>query len=249
MPIHIEEMNIAHFRMFYLKQPTFTFMKRIVLISILIASCAAIFAQENNAGNFKPVELPYATDALEPVISKETMELHYGKHLQNYVATLNKLVKSSSHKNSTIEEILMDSSGPLFNNAGQVLNHNLFFTQFSPDGGGSPKGELEKAIIHIWGSVENFKNEFLEAGSQFFGSGWIWLSCNNNGYLYITQEDDGSNPAASGLIPLLGFDLWEHSYYLDYNNRKSEHLEALWQIVDWDVIGERFSKRKTNLGG
>ena len=224
-------------------------MKRIIIISILITSCASIFAQENAAVNFKPVQLPYSADALEPVISKETIELHYGKHLQSYVNSLNKLVQSSKHKNSTIEEILMDSSGPLFNNAGQVHNHNLFFTQFSPDGGGSPEGELGKAIIHIWGSIENFKKDFIAAGSEFFGSGWIWLSCSNNGYLYITQEDDGSNPAASGLTPLLGFDLWEHSYYLDYNNRKTEHLEALWNIVDWSEISRRFSQRKTNLGG
>ncbi len=224
-------------------------MKKYMLISVFCLICCTLSAQKKETGKFGLIQLPYAADALEPVISQETIMLHHGKHLQNYVNTLNELVASSNHKNSTLEQIIFDSGGPLFDNAGQVLNHNLFFTQFSPDGGGSPTGELARAIIGTWGSFANFKKEFVKLGTQYFGSGWVWLSCNQNGALCITQEDDGSNPAAFGLVPLLGFDLWEHSYYLDYNNRRAEHLEALWKIVDWNVVAERFAQRENNFGG
>lgn len=224
-------------------------MKKLIIFCIAVLAYTNVIAQENETGKFSLIKLPYAADALEPAISEETIKLHHGKHLLNYVNNLNDLINTSAHKYSTLVEIVYDSNGPLFNNAGQVLNHNLFFTQFSPDGGGSPTGELARAIIGTWGSIDNFKKEFVKMGIQFFGSGWIWLACSENGALCITQEDDGSNPAAFGLTPLLGFDLWEHSYYLDYNNRKGEHLNALWNIVDWDVVAERYSNRNPNYGG
>ncbi len=224
-------------------------MKKLLITVIALIGFISLYAQNKEDGTFELIKLPYETDALEPVISEETVELHYGKHLLNYVNALNKLIVASPYKGSSLEEIIYNSSGPLFNNAGQVLNHNLFFTQFSPKGGGLPTGELARAIIGTWGSFDNFKKEFVKMGTQFFGSGWVWLSCDENGTLCITLEDDGSNPAVLGLLPLLGFDLWEHSYYLDYNNRKEEYLNALWEIIDWKVIAKRFEGWEFNFGG
>lgn len=189
---------------------------------------------------FELIQLPYAADALAPVISKQTIELHHGKHLQTYVNNLNNLVPGSKFENASIEEIVAESDGAIFNNAGQVLNHNLYFTQFSPNGGGKPSGKLAEAIDQAWGSFENFQKEFITAGTSLFGSGWAWLSKDKEGKLLITKEANGSNPVAKGLVPLLGFDVWEHAYYLDYQNRRPDHLNALWNIVDWNIVGERY---------
>lgn len=189
---------------------------------------------------FELIQLPYAADALEPVISKETIEFHHGKHLQAYVNNLNNLVPGTKFENAPLEQIVAESDGGIFNNAGQILNHNLYFTQFSPNGGGEPKGELADAIKATWGSFENFQKEFNTAGAGLFGSGWVWLAKDKDGKLSITKEPNGSNPVAKGLTPLLGFDVWEHAYYLDYQNRRPDHLTALWKIVDWDAVGKRY---------
>lgn len=189
---------------------------------------------------FELIQLPYEANALEPVISKETIDYHYGKHLQAYVNNLNKLIPGTEFENATLEEIVAGSDGALFNNAGQVLNHNLYFTQFSPDGGGEPTGKLAEAIQKTWGTFENFKKEFVNAGVGLFGSGWVWLAKDQDGKLSITKEANGSNPVAHGLTPLLGFDVWEHAYYLDYQNRRPDHLDTLWKIVDWDVVSDRY---------
>ena len=189
---------------------------------------------------FELIQLPYAANALEPVISKETIEFHHGKHLQAYVNNLNNLIPGTKFENAPLEQIVAESDGAIFNNAGQILNHNLYFTQFSPKGGGKPSGKLAEAIDKTWGSFENFQKEFNTAGAGLFGSGWVWLAKDKDGKLSITKEANGSNPVAKGLTPILGFDVWEHAYYLDYQNRRPDHLAALWKIVDWDAVGKRY---------
>ena len=186
--------------------------------------------------------LPYATNALEPVISQQTIEFHYGKHLQAYVNNLNSLVPGTEFEGKSVEEIVKTApDGAVFNNAGQVLNHELYFTQFAPKPALSePVGKLAEAIVKDFGSFDNFKKEFTAASVGLFGSGWAWLSVDKSGKLVITKEANGSNPVRAGLKPLLGFDVWEHSYYLDYQNRRADHINALWSIVDWDVVGSRF---------
>lgn len=186
-------------------------------------------------------KLPYATDALAPVISQQTIEFHYGKHLQTYVNNLNSLVPGTEFEGKTVEEIVATApDGAIFNNAGQVLNHTLYFTQFAgKPSQGEPSGKLAEAIVKDFGSFDNFKKEFTAAAVGLFGSGWAWLSVDKSGKLHITKETNGSNPLRAGLKPLLGFDVWEHSYYLDYQNRRADHVTALWSIIDWAVVGSR----------
>ena len=184
--------------------------------------------------------LPYALDALEPAISRRTMELHYGRHLPAYVDNLNRLIEGTALEGEELESVVLMAEGPLLDNAGQTLNHELYFLQFSPNGGGEPTGELRQAMMHRWGSVENFKTAMEEAGRTLFGSGWVWLAADRGGNLYILQEANGLNPVRRELRPLLGFDVWEHAYYLDYENRRSDHLKALWQIVNWPVVERRY---------
>ncbi|WP_424772553.1 superoxide dismutase [Porphyromonas endodontalis] len=186
--------------------------------------------------------LPYAADALAPVISKETVEFHHGKHLLAYVNTLNSLIPGTEFENADLLDIVRKSEGKIFNQAGQVLNHNLYFTQFGPNAGGAPKGALADAIAKEWGSFEAFQAAFLEACTGLFGSGWVWLASDENGVLTIEKEPNAGNPIRKGLNPLLGFDVWEHSYYLGYQNRRADHIKDLWSIVRWDVVEERYNK-------
>ncbi|MDR1403412.1 MAG: superoxide dismutase, partial [Tannerellaceae bacterium] len=172
---------------------------------------------------FELVELPYETGALAPVISKQTMELHHGKHLRAYVNNLNNLIEGTRFAGADLSTIVKESDGGIFNNAGQALNHNLYFTQFSPHGGGKPLGELAVAIGAAWGSFENFQKEFEAAGTGLFGSGWVWLAKDKDGKLSIIKEPNAGNPVTKGLIPILGFDVWEHAYYIDYQNRRADH--------------------------
>ena len=200
---------------------------------------------------FELMALPYAPEALEPVISKETIGFHHGKHLQVYVDNLNGLAsppnpspigEGSLGELEMLKELVLHSEGAVFNNAGQILNHELYFLQFKPVGEAAqgPKGALAAQIEKQWGSVEAFKAEFEAKGVGLFGSGWVWLSADADGNLVITQEQGASNPVVKGLKPLLTFDVWEHAYYLDYQNRRAAHLAALWQIVDWSVIEKRW---------
>ena len=188
---------------------------------------------------FNLINLPYSPNALEPVISARTLEFHHGKHLQAYVDNLNKLIARTEHENLSLEEIVKQSSGAVFNNAGQILNHNLYFTQFAPNPT-APAGKIVAQIEKQWGSLDAFKTEFEAKGTTLFGSGWVWLQANAEGELSIAQYANADNPVAHGLKPILAFDVWEHAYYLDYQNRRAAHLSALWQIVDWKVIEERF---------
>ena len=191
---------------------------------------------------FTLIELPYPMEALEPVISAQTLSFHHGKHLQAYVDNLNKLLPGSEYEGMALEEIIRKApAGAVFNNAGQILNHNLYFTQFksASEAAHSPEGVLAAQIEKQWGSFEAFKTEFEAKGVGLFGSGWVWLSADKDGSLVITQELGASNPVQKSLKPLLTFDVWEHAYYLDYQNRRAAHLSALWQIVDWSVIAAR----------
>ena len=192
-------------------------------------------------GKFELMVLPYAMDALEPVISKQTLEFHHGKHLAGYVNNLNGLLEGSPLAGLPLEEIVCKAEGGMLNNAGQILNHNLYFEQFTGEPAKSaPTGQLADAIERDFGSFEAFKEVFQKAGATLFGSGWVWLSSDKDGKLLITQETNAANPVQKGLKPLLTFDVWEHAYYLDYQNRRPDHLAALWQIVDWSVIEKRY---------
>ena len=200
---------------------------------------------------FKLIELPYAIDALEPVISARTLEFHHGKHLQGYVDNLNKLIAGTEFEGKSLEEIVKSSSGGVFNNAGQILNHEMYFTQFRPaapelvaelvEAVEGPTGNLAAKINAQWGSFEAFKAEFEAKGVSLFGSGWVWLQASSEGDLSIGQYANADNPVAHGLKPILTFDVWEHAYYLDYQNRRAAHLKALWEIVDWGEVKRRYS--------
>lgn len=189
---------------------------------------------------FTRPRLPYAPTALEPIISALTVEYHYGKHEQAYIDNLNRLIEDTAYDGKPLEEIILTSEGPLFNNASQAWNHIFYFFQFSPSGQKEPGGELAAKIEEQFGSIDEFKRKFEEAGASLFGSGWVWLSTDNSGQLYITQGPNASNPMTTGLTPLLVFDVWEHAYYLDYQNRRGEYLHRLWDILDWSVIEQRY---------
>ena len=194
-------------------------------------------------GTFELMALSYAPEALEPVISKETIAFHHGKHLAGYVNNLNGLLEGSPLAGLSLEEIMLKAEGGMLNNAGQILNHNLYFGQFcAPKADNQPVGKLAQAIVRDFASFDAFKEEFQKKGATLFGSGWVWLSADKEGKLVITQESNAANPIQKGLKPLLTFDVWEHAYYLDYQNRRPDHLAALWQIVDWEMIERRLSK-------
>lgn len=189
---------------------------------------------------FELPALPYANNALEPVISEKTIEFHYGKHHQAYVNNLNNLVPGTKFENADLLTIVKESDGGIFNNAAQVWNHTFYFEQFMPNGGGEPKGALAEAINEKFGSFDNFKTEFVNAGVTTFGSGWAWLVKNAEGKLEIVKESNAGNPITKGLQPIFTFDVWEHAYYLDYQNRRPDHLSALWNIINWDLVSKRF---------
>lgn len=196
------------------------------------------YLQKN--GKFELIQLPYNADALAPVISAETIGFHYGKHLQAYVNNLNNLLPGSGFEGLSLEEIVTKSEGGIFNNAGQILNHNMYFTQFkAPAKENVPTGKIADAINAQFGSFDAFKAEFEKKGATLFGSGWVWLSSDKDGKLVITQETNAGNPLTKGLNPLLTFDVWEHAYYIDFQNRRPDYLSSLWQIINWDEINNR----------
>ena len=193
-----------------------------------------------NIMKYELITLPYEANALEPVISKETLGFHHGKHLNAYVNNLNGLIEGTKYEEMPLEDIVKTADGGVFNNAGQILNHNLYFTQFrAPKVDNKPTGVIAQWIDEQFGSFDAFKEEFTKKGATLFGSGWVWLSVDKDGKLQITQETNASNPVQRGFRPLLTFDVWEHAYYIDYQNRRPDHLNALWQIIDWDVVNER----------
>jgi Fe-Mn family superoxide dismutase len=215
-------------------------MNKFFTAMLLLSITSIQLVSQTKTMNFKLIDLPYAADALAPVISEETIRFHHGKHLQAYVNNLNNLIVGTPFEKADLETIVKESDGVLFNNAGQVLNHNMYFMSFKPNGEGKPSGDLAKAIDDEWGSFENFQKAFITASTSLFGSGWAWLSKDKHGKLVITKEPNGSNPIAHGLTPILGFDVWEHAYYLDYQNRRPDHLNALWSIINWEEVGGRY---------
>lgn len=187
--------------------------------------------------------LPYELNELEPQISKETMEYHYGKHLQTYITNLNNLIKGTDFEEKSLEQIVMTSTGAIFNNAAQTYNHTFYFNTLSPNPQTAPTGELARAIDRDFGSFDQFKETFSKAAIGLFGSGWAWLVKDKDGKLWIEPEGNAGNPMTRGLTPLLTFDVWEHAYYIDYRNRRADHVNTLWNKINWKVIEERFHHR------
>ncbi|HEY0293118.1 MAG TPA: superoxide dismutase [Hansschlegelia sp.] len=196
---------------------------------------------------FQLPELPYAYDALQPYMSKETLEFHHDKHHNAYVETGNKLLAGSGLEGKSLEEIVKESYGknaPLFNNAGQHFNHLHFWNWMKPNGGGAIPGALEAKITEDLGGVEKFKEDFIEAGKGQFGSGWAWLAL-KDGKLAVMKTPNGENPLVHGATPLLGVDVWEHSYYIDYRNRRPDYLKAFIEnLVNWEYVEKLFSEAK-----
>lgn len=182
-------------------------------------------------------ELPYAKDSLAPHISAETLDFHYGKHHAAYVNKLNQLVEGTDFAEASLEDIIMKSSGGVFNNAAQVWNHTFYWNGLSPNGGGAPTGKIGDAIQATWGSFEKFKEEFSATSAGQFGSGWGWL-VDNGGKLEIVSTSNAGNPMTDGKKPLLTCDVWEHAYYVDYRNARPKYLEAFWNLVNWDFVNK-----------
>ena len=186
--------------------------------------------------------LPFAQDALAPVISAETLDYHYGKHHNAYVTNLNNLVPGTEFENSSLEEIIMKASGGVFNNAAQVWNHTFYWNCLSPNGGGVPSGALASAIDSAFGSFDNFKAEFTKAAATNFGAGWTWLVKNADGSLAIASTSNAGTPMTNGQTALLTVDVWEHAYYVDYRNARPKYLEEIWNIFNWDFVADNFAK-------
>lgn len=187
-------------------------------------------------------ELPYPVNALEPHISKETLEFHHGKHHATYVAKLNDLIKGSEYENMALEDIIKKSSGGIFNNAAQIWNHTFYWHSLSPDGGGEPGSALGDAINSAFGSFAEFKDAFTQTSVNTFGSGWGWLVKNADGSLEVVSTSNAGTPITdAGMNPLLTCDVWEHAYYIDYRNARPKYLEAYWNLVNWDFAAQNFS--------
>jgi len=185
-------------------------------------------------------ELPYAKDALEPHISAETIGYHYGKHHQTYVNNLNKLIEGTEFEDASLGDIIMKSSGGLFNNAAQVWNHTFYWNSLDPSGGGEPGGALADALTNDFGSVAGFKDKFSNSAVTNFGAGWTWLVKNSDGSLEIVNTSNAGNPMTDGMTPLLACDVWEHAYYIDYRNARPEYVKHFWELVNWDFAAQNF---------
>ncbi|MEG1615524.1 MAG: superoxide dismutase [Bacteroidales bacterium] len=196
----------------------------------------------NDSNQFVLEPIPYEMNAFEPVISEKTMNTHHGKHQKGYIDNLNKMKAGTPFDTLNIEEIVMQSKGPLFNNAAQAWNHTFYFQQLTPPGTSKPSPELIKAIEAKWGSVDAMKSEFTKTGASQFGSGWVWLVKDKDGNLEVIKTPNADTPLTMGVTPLLVFDVWEHAYYLDYLNKRTDHLDKMWEVVDWKVVEKRFNE-------
>ena len=204
---------------------------------------------------FQLPDLPYGYDALEPSIDEQTMQIHHDKHHQGYTDKLNKAVEGTEWENKSIEEILQsveslpsDIQTAVRNNGGGYANHRLFWEIMSPDGGGNAKGELREAINDTFGSFEQFKEEFSNAASGQFGSGWGWLVVDDRGALQVYSTPNQDSPLMQGHTPILGLDVWEHSYYLKYQNKRGDYVQNWWKVVDWDKVNERYKEATSTAG-
>lgn len=199
---------------------------------------------ETPAATFTLIELPYEMSALAPNVSEETLRYHHGKHLQTYVNNVNNLIADTRFATMTLEDIVRQADGPLYNNAAQVLNHNLYFLTLAPSSVAkhTPEGPLAAAIKRDFGSFEAMKVQLAKAATSLFGSGWVWLAENRNGNLVILSESNAGNPLRHGLTPLLGIDVWEHAYYIDYRNDRARSIDQLWDVIDWQVVEDRYGK-------
>ncbi len=184
--------------------------------------------------------LPYAVEALSPLISGETIEYHYGKHHRAYVDNLNKLIQGTEFETMKLEGIVKQASGGIYNNAAQVWNHTFYWHCLTPEGGGKADGELITAIVSSFGSFEDFRQQFTHAAVTLFGSGWAWLVKEADGKLAIEAASNAGNPLTAGKKPLLACDVWEHAYYIDYRNARPKYLEAFWQLVNWDFVSDNY---------
>lgn len=191
----------------------------------------------------KLLELPYPSDALNPVISKETIEYHYGKHHQTYVNNLNKLILGTEYEDMSLEDIIKKSSGSIFNNAARVFNHNFYWNCMCPDGGGDATGKLAESINKNFGSFTTFKDKFTAIAIATFGSGWTWLVKNGDDSLSIESTSNAATPITEGKTPLLTCDVWEHAYYIDYRNARPSYVEKFWNVVNWDFGAANFDKQ------
>jgi Fe-Mn family superoxide dismutase len=189
---------------------------------------------------FELPKLPYELDALQPYISKETLEYHYGKHHQAYVTNLNNLIKDTEFASMSLEDIIMKSSGGMFNNAAQVWNHTFYWHCMTPKSSGQPSGALADAINKKWGSFDEFKKAFTQSAITCFGSGWTWLVKNAQGELEIVNTSNAALPMKDGKKALLTCDVWEHAYYIDYRNLRAKYVENFWQLANWDFVGKNF---------
>lgn len=191
--------------------------------------------------SFELPPLPYEKDALEPHISKETIEYHYGKHHQTYVTNLNNLIAGTENEGKSLEDIIKNSSGGLFNNAAQIWNHTFYWNCLGPNGGGEPNGELGQAIKEAFGSFEEFKEQFSKTAITTFGSGWAWLVKNSDGSLSLSSTSNAGTPLTEGQTPLLTCDVWEHAYYIDFRNARPKYVETFWNLVNWEFVAKNFA--------
>jgi Fe-Mn family superoxide dismutase len=191
-------------------------------------------------------KLPYALDALEPYISKETLKYHHGKHHAAYVKNLNTAIENTHFSGRTLEQIIAEAQGYIFNNAAQVWNHTFYWQCLSPDKTLDPKNEISQAIEHQFGSLNDFNREFTKAATTLFGSGWTWLVLNQQGNLEIVNTENADTPLRHDQVPLLTCDVWEHAYYLDYRNARNDYLQAFWKLVNWDFVNEQYTAASTS---
>ncbi len=191
---------------------------------------------------FELPPLNYSPDALSPQMSPETIEFHHGKHHLAYVNNLNNLVPTTPFEDASLETMIKKAEGGIFNNAAQVWNHTFYFATFSPAGRRDPHGTLARAVEAEFGSFAGFKEAFTKAATSLFGSGWAWLCMKPDGRLVITQEQNAGNPMRSGLMPIMTCDVWEHAYYIDYRNRRPDYIKNFWELLDWNIIGDRYDE-------
>lgn len=212
-----------------------------LILSLLILPLMATDTMKQP--HFVPRDLPYAYDALAPQVSEETLRFHHDKHYVGYVTKLNELILDTPYADQSLEDIVLSADGPIFNNAAQAWNHEFFFDQLAPKPQAKPTGALLEAINKSFGSLEELKAQMNKAAAGLFGSGWVWLVEDKSGRLAIVSEQNAGNPLRHGMRPLMCFDVWEHAYYIDYRNRRADAVAALWDRIDWKIVGERYDRR------